>query len=128
MGLAHQFFLKLSMVLEAHVLLRVTAGFFFFNFLFQKWGKWAKNGPRIGFFRFIGTFSHFFFLSLVYKESSYYMLYSCTDPTLRKNLVPEIWVKMLSANQTAGFLNWLYLQRTIIKKPDFCMLAQITKN
>ena len=51
---------------------------------------------------------------MVYKESSYYLLYSCTNPILGKNLVPEIWAKMLSVNQTAGFLNWHYLQNTKI--------------
>ena len=78
-----------------------------------------KIGLKIGFFGFIGKFSHQFFLNLVYKESSYYLLYSCTNPILGKNLVPEIWAKMLSANQIAGFLNWLYLQNTKIKKAWF---------
>ena len=53
------FCLKLSMVLEAHVLLCVTGPDFlrvtgpdFFKkiFLPQKWGKWAKNGPKPGVF------------------------------------------------------------------------------
>ena len=34
-------------------------------------------------------------------------------------LVPEIWVKMLLANEIAEFLNQLYLQYTIMKNPDF---------
>ena len=34
-----------------------------------------------------------------------------------KSLVPEIWVKMLSANQITGFLNELYLK--MMKMPDF---------
>ena len=51
---------------------------------------------------------------MVYKESSYYLLYSCTNPILGKNLVPEIWAKMVLVNQTTGFLNWLYLQNTKI--------------
>ena len=44
-----------------------------------------------------------FFLNSVYKESLYYMLYSCTNAILEKNLIPEIWAKMALANQIAGF-------------------------
>ena len=47
-----------------------------------------ENGPKMGFFGFIGKFSQQFFLNLVYKESLYYLLYSCTNPILGKNLVP----------------------------------------
>ena len=43
--------------------------------------------PKIGFFGFIGKFSHEFFLNLVYKESSFYLLYSCTNPIHGKDLV-----------------------------------------
>ena len=74
--------------------------------------KNGENGPKIGFLGFIGKFSNF--LNLVYEESSYYLLYSCTNPIRGKNLVPEIWAKMLSVNQTAGFLNRLYLQHAKI--------------
>ena len=35
-----------------------------------------------------------FFLNLVYNESLYYFLFSCTDPTNQENLVPEIWAKV----------------------------------
>ena len=38
---------------------------------------------------------------------------------LGKILVPEIWAKMLSTNQIAVFLNWLYLWNKMMKKPDF---------
>ena len=39
---------------------------FFEKYLFaQKWG----NGPKTGFLKFIGRFSHYFFLSFIYKES-----------------------------------------------------------
>ena len=103
LGLAHQFCLKLSMVLVAHVLLCVTrpdvlcvTGPYFFKkiFLPPKWGKWAKNGRKTGFFKFIGKFSHQFCLNLVYKGILYNLLYSCTNLMLGKNLVPEIWTKM----------------------------------
>ena len=38
---------------------------------------------------------------------------------LGKNLVPEMWTKILSANQIAGFSNRLYLYSKMVKKPDF---------
>ena len=90
----------------------------FFLIFFYFCTKSGKNWPKIGFIGFIGKFSHCIFLNLVYKEISYYLLYSCTNPMLGKNLVPEIWAKMLSANQIAGFLNWLYLQKIEMKSPD----------
>ena len=93
------------MVLEAYVLLCVTAGFFLLLLFIYFCPKSGENGPKIGFIGFIGKFSHCIFLNLVYKEISYYLLYSCTNLMLGKNLVPEIWAKMLSANQIAGFLN-----------------------
>ena len=36
-----------------------------------------------------------------------------------KYLMSEIRVKMLSANQIAGFLDQLYLKNKMMKKPDF---------
>ena len=36
------------------------------------------------------------------------MLYSCTNPILWKNLISEIWAKMLFVNQIAGFLYGQY--------------------
>ena len=75
------------MVLEAHVLLCVTESDLLKNFFCPKNGE---NGPKIGFFGFTEKFSHKFFLNLVDKESSYYFLYSCTNPILGKNQVPEI--------------------------------------
>ena len=87
-----------------------------------------KMGLTIGFFEFIGKFSHEFFLHLVYKERSYYLLYSCTNPILGEIQVSEIWVKMLSANQIAEFLNRLYLQNAKMRSLIFCMLRQINGN
>ena len=84
---------------------------FWKKILHQKWGKWAKNGPKIGFFEFIEKLSHWFFLNLVFKESLYYLPYSCTNPIL------EIWAKMCLASQIAGFLNrhYLYTDLWILK-------------
>ena len=64
---------------------------------------------KMGFFEFIGKLSYQFFLNLVYKESLYYLLYSCTNPIFGESLVPEIYAKMLLANQIAEVLNQLYL-------------------
>ena len=58
-------------------------------------------------------------LNLVCNESIYYLLYLCTNLTFGKNLVQEIWTKMLLGNQIAGFLNQLYLSNKMMKKPDF---------
>ena len=86
--------------------LRDRAGFFGGKNIAQKMGK---MGQKQGFFEFIGKCSDWFFLNLVYKVILYYLLYSCTNPIFRKNRVPEIWTKMLLANQIAGFFNQLYL-------------------
>ena len=60
------------------------------KFFLQKSGKWTKNGPC-----------------------------SCTNPIFEKIFVPEIWAKMSSANQIAGFFNQPYLQNKSMKKLDF---------
>ena len=104
--------LKFGKVLETHVLCVTELEFFK-----KICPKNEENVPKIGIFGVIGKFSHYFFLNLVYKESSY-LLYSYTNPMLGKNQFPDIWAKMLSANQIAGFLNWLYLQNIMIKKPN----------
>ena len=46
--------------------------------------------------------------NLFYNKDLCYLLCSYTNPIFGKPLVPEIWVKVLSANQIAGFLNQLY--------------------
>ena len=101
------------------VVVRDRAGFF------EKMGqRWAK----IGFFGFIGKFSHFFFLNLVYKESSYCLLYSCTNPILGKNLFPEIWPKYSWLIKLQDFAID-YISRTQRwKSLIFCMLILINGN
>ena len=47
------------------------------------------------------------------------MLNFCKNLLFGKILVPEIWAKVLLANQIVGFLNQLYLQNKIMKRPDF---------
>ena len=88
---------------------RDRASFLKKMFFLGKWEKCAKNGPKRGFFEFIEKFSHSFFLNLVHKESLYYLLYSCSNLVLGKNVFPELWVKMLVVNQIAGYLHRLYL-------------------
>ena len=56
-------------------------------------------GQKQGFLNLLENLVIDFFLNLVYKGSVYYLGYSWTNPVLGTNLVPEIWVKMLSANQ-----------------------------
>ena len=66
-------------------------------------------GQKQGFLNLLRNLVFFFlFLNLVDKESLFYLLYSSTNPILRKNLVPKIRAKMLSVNQIAGSLNRLY--------------------
>ena len=42
------------------------------------------------------------------------MLCSCTNPIFGEIFVPEIWAKMFSANQIAGFFNQPYLQNKLM--------------
>ena len=70
--------------------------------IFWKKNFCPKNGQKIGVFQFIGKFSHYFFLNLVYNVVFLHKSHG-------KIFVPEIWAKMLSANQITGFLNQLYL-------------------
>ena len=74
------------------------AGFFEKIFLPRKWGKWAK----IRVFEFIGNFTHWFFLILVYNKCCYCLQYSCTNAIFGKNQVPEIRAKF---SQPIRFLN-----------------------
>ena len=45
-----------------------------------------------------------------------------------KNLVPDIWAKILSTNQIAVFLKERNLQNKFMKDLIFCMLIPIQKN
>ena len=83
------------------------AGFFFKkNFCPKNWENEPKNEQKIKFLwiyykicplRFFRIWS----IKKVYKE----LLYSCTNPILEKNLIPDIWAKMLLTNQSVAFLN-----------------------
>ena len=56
---------------------------------------------------------------MFYNENLYYLLCFCTNSIFREILIPEIWAKMFSANQIAGFFNQPYLQNESMKYPDF---------
>ena len=61
-------------------------------------GKLAKNR---GFFNLKKNFVINFHWILFYNENLYYLLCSCTNPIFGKNLVPEIYANILSANLIA---------------------------
>ena len=77
--------------------------------------------PKIGkkgFFQLIGKFGHQFLLNLIYNKNLYYWLCSCTGCIYVKIFVPEIWVRMFSANQIPGFFNQPYPQNKSVKQSD----------
>ena len=76
--------------------------------------KIGKNGSMsfLNLFKKIGIK---FLLNLFYNKNLYQLLCSCIYPIFGKNLVPEIRIKMLFANQIAVFLNELYLQNNLMK-------------
>ena len=39
--------------------------------------------------------------------------------------MPEVWVKILLANQIVRFLNQRYLQKKLMKEPDFLYVIKI---
>ena len=101
------------------------------NFVWQSWIFWGKffcskirvNGPKIGqkqvFKIYWKIWLLIFSLNLFCNENLYYLLCSCTNPILGKIFVLEIWAKMFSAKQIAGFFNQPYLQNKSIKYLDF---------
>ena len=90
------------MVLGAHVVLCETEPDFLKIFFCP------KNEPKIRFYEFTGKLSHCFFLNVVYAERLC-LFYHCTNPIFDKNLVHEIWTKMLLAYQIAWFLNQIHI-------------------
>ena len=56
---------------------------------------------------------------MFYNESIRNFLCSCTNPVFEKNLFPEIWAKILSANQIAGFLNQVISPEQINETASF---------
>ena len=93
------------MVLEIHVKLCLTE---------PDLPEKSKIGKK-QFFKYFEKFCHQSLLNLFCNENLYYLLFSCTNPLFGKILVPEIWTKMFSANQIAGFFNQPYLQNKSMK-------------
>ena len=54
-------------------------------------------------------------LNFFHNENLYNLLCSCTNLIFGKIVIPEIWAKMFSANQIAGFFNQPYLQNKSMK-------------
>ena len=63
---------------------------------------------------------------MLYNENLYYLLCFCTSLLFGKN-IPEIWAKMLSAIQIAGFLNH-FSRSNQWNSLIFWMVMQILKN
>ena len=103
------------------VVVRSKAIFLKKSFCPQNW----ENGPKSGFFEFIGKISHFF-LNLVYKENLY-LLYCCTNPILAKNLISEIWAEC-SWPIRLHFKLTISLEQKQWKSLIFCMLMQVHRN
>ena len=79
----------------------------------------SKIGPKTGFFEFKEKFGHSFSPNLFYNEIFYYLLCSCTNPLFGKDLISEIYAKILSVSQIAEFLNELFLQSKSMKQRHF---------
>ena len=56
------------------------------------------------------------------------MLCSSTDPIFEEIFVPEIWMKMFSANQIAGFFHQPYPQDRSVKQPEFLLVDTNSHN
>ena len=88
-----------------------------------KIGKWAskmvKNRVFLSLLKSLVINFYFYYFLLFSNENLYCLLCSCTTPIFGKTFVPEIWTKMFSANQIAGFFNQPYLQNESMKKPHF---------
>ena len=71
-------------------------------FLLQNWERGHKMGQKQGFFNLLEN--------LLINIYWIWSVISCTNPILGTIFVPEIWAKMFSANQIAGYFNQPYLQ------------------
>ena len=104
------------MVIETDMKLCMTEPDFLEElFLPPNLGKWTKNGPETGFFEFIEKFGYQLLLDLFFNENLYCLLCSSTDPIFEKIFVPEMWAKIISANQISGFFNQPYIQNKSLK-------------
>ena len=119
--LGHHFFLEITPCCVVH-----ESCIFWKKYFCPKNGK---MGQKIGFFLRYWKIQLLVFLNLVYNPNVYYLLDSCANSILGKNLVLEILAKILLANQIVGFLNQLYLKNKLIRTNlIFRMLIQIHEN
>ena len=108
--LYHQFFKNFGMVLETYMklcLMKLNFLDFFFFFFAPKIGRWAPK---------LASKQRFYNLFKLY-----YLLCFCSNPRFGQIFVLEIWVKVCSAKQIAGFFDQPYLQNKSMKQPDFLL-------
>ena len=90
------------------------------NVLPQKLGKWTKHWPKIWLFEFFWSIRSLMFAEFVLEwKFILFAVFLYKSYIWKKNYVPEIQDKMLSANQIPGFLNQLFLQSKLMKQPNF---------
>ena len=73
------------------------------------WSDSGKNGPKMCVFNLLRNLAINFFWIWSIMKVYYYMLCPSTYLIFGKNLDPEIWAKMHSANQIARLSNKLYI-------------------
>ena len=114
--LDHEFFLNFGMVLETQVKRVAESDFLEKTFLAPKLRIWSTLGQTEIFLNLLKNlvlfFTEFVLLFVLFLLN---LMFSCTNPIFGKNLILEVWVKMLSANWIARFLNRLYLQSKLME-------------
>ena len=73
--------------------------------------KNQENGKKIEFLKFIGKFSHHFFLYFICNESLYYFLYSCTNTMFGKFCSWDMGHNPLSQSDYSIFNSTVYLEQ-----------------
>ena len=114
--LDHEFFLNFGMVLETQMKRVAESDFLEKTFLAPKLRIWSTLGQTEIFLNLLKNlvlfFTEFVLLFVLFLLN---LMFSCTNPIFGKNLILEVWVKMLSANWSARFLNRLYLQSKLME-------------
>ena len=114
--LDHEFFLNFGMVLETQMKRVAESDFLEKTFLAPKLRIWSTLGQTKIFLNLLKNlvlfFTEFVLLFVLFLLN---LMFSCTNPIFGKNLILEVWVKMLSANWIARFLNRLYLQSKLME-------------
>ena len=112
-------FMKLSLVLEAYVLLCVTARFFLkSSFCPKNWENW----PIIGCFGYIGLLENLvinFFYQTIWSTEKVHIICCILALIPYSEKFWFLWYVSKCMFQIAGFLIWLYLQNKVMEKPNF---------